>query len=150
MNTFLSLVARDLRLAWREGGAISTALGFYLVVVSILPLGLGPDLNLLSRIAPGVLWVALLLAALLSVDRIFHNDHEDARHMELSSQNLDCVRGGRTVFQGLSFRALAGKGLLLTGPNGSGKSSLLRVIAGFIPASGFARKIHLVAHAWRR
>jgi heme exporter protein B len=77
MSAFTNLVARDLRLAWREGGAISTALGFYLVVVAILPLGLGPDLNLLSRIAPGALWVALLLAALLSVDRIFHNDHED-------------------------------------------------------------------------
>ena len=77
MRAFIALVTRDLHLAWREGGAISTALGFYLVVVSILPLGLGPDLNLLSRIAPGVLWVALLLAALLSVDRIFHNDHED-------------------------------------------------------------------------
>jgi heme exporter protein A len=55
--------------------------------------------------------------------------------MELISHKLDCVRGGRTVFQGLSFRALAGKGLLLTGPNGSGKSSLLRVIAGFLPAA---------------
>ncbi len=77
MNAFVDLVRRDLRLAVREGGAISTAIGFYLVVVAILPLGLGPDLNLLARIAPGVLWVALLLSALLSVDRIFHNDHED-------------------------------------------------------------------------
>lgn len=77
MKEFISLVRRDLRLARREGGAISTALGFYLIVVAILPLGLGPDLNLLSRIAPGVLWVALLLAALLSADRIFHNDLED-------------------------------------------------------------------------
>ena len=77
MTAFVELVRRDLRLAVREGGAISTAIGFYLVVVAILPLGLGPDLNLLARIAPGVLWVALLLSALLSVDRIFHNDHED-------------------------------------------------------------------------
>ncbi|RMF10886.1 MAG: heme exporter protein CcmB, partial [Alphaproteobacteria bacterium] len=45
--------------------------------VSILPLGLGPDLKLLSRIAPGILWIALLLSGLLSVDRIFHNDYED-------------------------------------------------------------------------
>lgn len=74
---FATLVKRDLRLALREGGAISTALGFYLIVVSILPLGLGPDLNLLSRISPGVLWVALLLAALLSLDRIFHDDWQD-------------------------------------------------------------------------
>lgn len=77
MKPFLALVGRDLRLAWREGGAIGVALGFYLIVVAILPLGLGPDLNLLSRIAPGVLWVALLLAALLSADRIFYNDFED-------------------------------------------------------------------------
>ncbi len=77
MKAFVALVMRDLRLAWREGGAIGVALGFYLLVVSIIPLGLGPDLNLLSRIAPGVLWVALLLAALLSADRIFYNDHED-------------------------------------------------------------------------
>ncbi len=77
MSGFKSLVARDIRLALREGGAIGTALGFYLIVIAILPLGLGPDLNLLARIAPGVLWVALLLSALLSLDRIFLNDFED-------------------------------------------------------------------------
>ena len=77
MTAFLSLLRRDIALALREGGAIGTALGFYLIVVAILPLGLGPDLNLLSRIAPGILWVALLLSALLSADRIFHADHED-------------------------------------------------------------------------
>ena len=77
MTAFLALLRRDIALALREGGAIGTALGFYLIVVAILPLGLGPDLNLLSRIAPGILWVALLLSALLSADRIFHADHED-------------------------------------------------------------------------
>lgn len=77
MTPVLVLLRRDIVLALREGGAIGTAMGFYLIVVAILPLGLGPDLNLLSRIAPGVLWVALLLSALLSADRIFHADHED-------------------------------------------------------------------------
>ena len=77
MSAALALLARDVRLAFREGGAIGTALGFYLVVIAIAPFGLGPDLNLLVRIAPGLLWVALLLAALLSADRIFHNDYED-------------------------------------------------------------------------
>lgn len=77
MSSAVALFRRDVMLAWREGGATGTALGFYLVVVAIIPLGLGPDLNLLSRIAPGVLWVALLLASLLSADRIFHNDYED-------------------------------------------------------------------------
>src|SRR6185503_16292492 len=65
MSAFRELVCRDLRLAWKEGGTVGVALGFYLVVVTLLPLGIGPDLNLLTRIAPGVLWVALLLSALL-------------------------------------------------------------------------------------
>ena len=77
MSAFLALIARDIRLAYADGGAIGTALGFYLVVVALIPLGLGPDLNLLQRIAPGVLWVALLLSALLSMERIFQNDYED-------------------------------------------------------------------------
>ncbi len=74
MMAFWALVKRDLLLAVREGGAVGTALGFYLIVVALLPLGLGPDLNLLTRIAPGVLWIALLLAALLSLGRIFDDD----------------------------------------------------------------------------
>lgn len=77
MSAFLSLIGRDLSLARRQGGAVSTALGFYLIIVAALPLGLGPDLNLLGRIAPGVLWVALLLSSLLSADRMFHDDYED-------------------------------------------------------------------------
>lgn len=88
MSEALALLRRDVILAWREGGTIGTALGFYLVVVAITPLGLGPDLNLLSRIAPGVLWVALLLAALLSADRIFHNDYEDGSLDVLATGNL--------------------------------------------------------------
>ena len=77
MTAFLALIANELRLARRQGGALATALGFYLIVVAALPLGLGPDLNLLSRIAPGVLWVALLLSALLTADRMFQDDYED-------------------------------------------------------------------------
>ncbi len=77
MTPFLALLRRDLLLAARDGGAIGTALGFYLVVVALMPLGIGPDLPLLQRIAPGVLWIALLLAALLSTGRIFEADHDD-------------------------------------------------------------------------
>jgi heme exporter protein B len=77
MSAFLALLKRDLTLAVREGAALGTALGFYLVVVALLPLGLGPDLKLLSRIAPGILWIALLLAALLSLPRLFEADQED-------------------------------------------------------------------------
>jgi heme exporter protein B len=77
MRSFLSLLGRDLRLAVRDGGALGTALGFFLVVVAMMPLGLGPDLKLLSRIASGILWIALLLAALLSMNRLFEADHRD-------------------------------------------------------------------------
>jgi heme exporter protein B len=88
VKSFLALVRRDLRLAVREGGAIGTALGFFLIVVSLMPLGLGPDLNLLSRIAAGVLWIALLLAALLSLNRIFEADYEDGTLDVLSTGRL--------------------------------------------------------------
>lgn len=77
MNAFITLVARDLRLSVRQGGTLGTALGFYMIVVTMLPVSLGSDLNLLSRIAPGVLWIALLLSALLSLPRVFGSDYED-------------------------------------------------------------------------
>lgn len=77
MRSFLALVARELRLARREGGTLGTALGFYVVVVSLVPLGLGPNLPLLARIGPGILWIALLLAALLSAGRMFEIDEAD-------------------------------------------------------------------------
>jgi len=88
VNSFWALVRRDLRLAVREGGAIGTALGFFLIVVSLMPLGLGPDLNLLARIAAGILWIALLLAALLSLNRIFEADYEDGTLDVLATGHL--------------------------------------------------------------
>ena len=77
MNAFLSLVRRDVRLATRVGGGGGMAVFFFLIVLSIVPFGIGPDLNLLTRIAPGMLWVALLLSALLPRDRLFQADQED-------------------------------------------------------------------------
>lgn len=72
-----ALLLRDLRLATRAGGGFGLSLVFFLMVVVILPLGVGPDAQILSRIAPGVLWVAALLSCLLSLDRLFALDHED-------------------------------------------------------------------------
>lgn len=77
MTGFRQLLKRDMQLTFREGGAVGTALGFYVMVITLLPLGIGPDLNLLARIAPGLLWVALMLAALLSLGRLFETDLED-------------------------------------------------------------------------
>ncbi|MEQ9145985.1 MAG: heme exporter protein CcmB [Parvibaculaceae bacterium] len=77
MKAFLALIGRDVRLAARVGGGGGLAVLFFLIVLSIVPLGVGPDLNLLTRIAPGMLWVALLLSALLTLDRLFQADQED-------------------------------------------------------------------------
>ena len=72
-----SVVLRDLRVAVRAGGGFGLALGFFLIAVALVPLGIGPDLGILARISPGILWVGALLAALLSLDRIFATDWED-------------------------------------------------------------------------
>lgn len=77
MTAFLALLKRDLTLSIKDGGAAGTSLGFYLIVAALMPLGIGPDLPLLARIAPGVLWIGLLLAALLAVGRLFEADDED-------------------------------------------------------------------------
>jgi heme exporter protein B len=72
-----ALIRRDLVLATRQGGGVGTAIGFFVTVIVLLPLGLGPDQTLLQRIAPGALWIALLLSVLLSAERIFQSDYED-------------------------------------------------------------------------
>ncbi len=77
MSLLWSLIRRDLVLSIRQGGGAGTALGFFLTVVVLLPIGLGPDQNLLQRLAPGLLWIALLLSVLLSAERIFQQDYED-------------------------------------------------------------------------
>lgn len=77
MRAFWALVARDIKLAGRLGGGPFVGLGFFIIVVTMVPFGVGADLPLLSRIGPGVLWVAVLLATLLSLDRLFQADFED-------------------------------------------------------------------------
>ncbi len=71
------LFLRDLTLAIRAGGGFGLSLAFFLIVAVLVPFGVGSDTALLRDIAPGVLWVAALLACLLSLDRIFALDHED-------------------------------------------------------------------------
>lgn len=104
MRAMWTLIARDLRLTVRQGGAIGTALGFYMIVVALLPLGLGPDLNLLSRIAPGILWIALLLSALLSLGRVFESDYEDGTLdvLALGPLPLELVAGAKAFAHWLS------------------------------------------------
>ena len=72
-----SLIHRDLLLAARRSSDVLTVLAFFVIVVSLFPLGIGPDPALLRTIAPGVLWVAALLASMLALSRIFASDHAD-------------------------------------------------------------------------
>lgn len=77
MTRFARLVLRDLVLAVRIGGGGGMAIGFFVIAVTLVPLGVGPSLETLARIAPGILWVGALLATLLSLDRLFQADYED-------------------------------------------------------------------------
>ena len=77
MTGFSALMARDLRLVWRRPGDVAVVLAFFVVATALFPLGIGPQANVLARIAAGVLWCAALFAALLSLDRLFAADHED-------------------------------------------------------------------------
>lgn len=73
----LDLYIRDLRLSMRAGGGALTGILFFLAIVATIPFGVGPDLNLLARIGPAILWVGALLASLLGLDRLFQADRED-------------------------------------------------------------------------
>lgn len=73
----IALLKRDLTLATRAGGGFGLGLAFFLIVCTLIPFGVGPQAEMLSRIAPGILWVGALLACLLSLDRVFALDFED-------------------------------------------------------------------------
>ncbi|MES0812771.1 heme exporter protein CcmB [Roseibium sp. SCPC15] len=73
----LALFQRDLRLSVRVGGSALVGVLFFLAVVTVIPFGVGPDLNLLARIGPAILWIGALLATLLGLDRLFQADRDD-------------------------------------------------------------------------
>jgi heme exporter protein B len=77
VTALAGLIRRDLRLALRQGSDAVLVLAFFVMAVLLFPFGVGPEPNLLARIAAGVIWSMALLAALLSFDRLFQADHED-------------------------------------------------------------------------
>lgn len=88
MKALFAIVARDLRLGLRQGGDMLTLVLFFVIVATVLPFAIGPDRPLLARLAPAIVWVAALLAQLLSNDRLFRSDFEDGslalfRHADL-------------------------------------------------------------------
>src|SRR6266567_3702789 len=77
MSAFTALLVRDMRLAVRVGGGAFMGALFFLIVVAMMPFAIGPDLALLARIGPAILWLGALLASLLALDRLFATDYED-------------------------------------------------------------------------
>ena len=103
LSMFRWIVARDLTLAWRRRADVLSTLFFFVIVVSLFPLGIGPEMQLLRSIAPGVVWVAALLASMLSLNRVFANDFQDGtlEQMLLTPQPLYLVVLGKVFAQWL-------------------------------------------------
>jgi heme exporter protein B len=120
-----TLLLRDIRLATRAGGSAMLALAFFAAVATLVPLGVGSDLALLSRIAAGVLWVAAVLAALLALDRLFQADFEDG--------SLDVITLSPLSLEMISFAKIAAH-WLTTGLPLTILSPLLAVLFG-LPAN---------------
>jgi len=114
MNAFLATVRRDLLLALRRKSEVLTAVFFFVIVTSLFPLGIGPEPVLLKKIAPGILWVAALLATLLGLPRLFAADHVDGtlEQMALSPSPLGMLVAGKILAHWL----LCGFPLVLLAP----------------------------------
>src|SRR6516164_9069984 len=91
MRPLTAILLRDMRIAVRVGGGALIGVLFFLVVVTLMPFALGPDLALLKRVGPAILWLAALLASLLALDRLFAADHEDG--------SLDLILMGRAPLE---------------------------------------------------
>ncbi|MEK6735312.1 MAG: heme exporter protein CcmB [Pseudomonadota bacterium] len=96
---FLWIIQRDLLLAARRQSDVLTTLFFFVIVVSLFPLSVGPEMNMLRTMAPGVVWVAALLASMLSLGRMFSNDYLDGtlEQMLLSPQSLSLLVLGKAL-----------------------------------------------------
>jgi heme exporter protein B len=84
LRSFVVVVRRDLRLALRQGGDAAMVAGFFILTIILFPFGVGPEAALLARIGSGIVWVVALLAALLSLDRLFVADYEDGSLEDLA------------------------------------------------------------------
>jgi len=98
------VVWRDLMLAWRRRADVLSTLFFFVIVVSLFPLSIGPETQLLRAIAPGVVWVAALLASMLSLGRLFANDYQDGtlEQMLMTPQPLYLIVLGKVLAQWLA------------------------------------------------
>lgn len=114
LESIRAVIGRDLRLAMRRQADIVAAMFFFIIVVSLFPLGVGPEAAQLRRLAPGVLWVAALLATMLSLPRLFADDHRDGtlEQLALAPQPLALIVLGKVIAHWL----VAGLPLVLLAP----------------------------------
>jgi heme exporter protein B len=135
VSAFFTLVARDIRLATRAGGSALLALAFFAAMAAIVPLSIGADLKLLGRIAGGVLWIAAVLAALLSIDRMFQLDFDDGSLdvLALGPLSLETMSAAKIVAHwlttGLPLTLLSPLLALLFNLPGSGYAALVGSLA---------------------
>lgn len=122
------IILRDLRLALRQGLDAVMVLMFFVITVTLFPLGVGPEPNLLARMGPGVIWVAALLSTMLSLDRLFQHDYEDGslEQLLLSPVPLEALVLAKVIAHWL----LTGLPLIIAAP-------LLAVFMN-IPSDGFS------------
>ncbi|WP_380052898.1 heme exporter protein CcmB [Falsihalocynthiibacter sp. SS001] len=109
-----ALFWRDIRLSLRAGGGFGLGLAFFLIVVTLVPLGVGPQTDMLRIIAPGILWVGALLACLLSLDRIFALDYEDGSLDLMATSPLPLE--GVVAIKAMAHWATTGVPLTLAAP----------------------------------
>lgn len=114
MTAFRLLVMRDLRLALRQGGDAAMVVGFFVLTVILFPFGVGPEPALLARIAAGILWVTALLAALLSLERLFQADWEDGSLEALALMPLSLE--AQVLAKCLAHWLVAGLPLIVVAP----------------------------------
>ncbi len=114
MTAFRLLVLRDLRLALRQGGDAAMVVAFFVLTVILFPFGVGPEAELLARIAAGILWVTALLAALLSLERLFQADWEDGSLEALALMPLPLE--AQVLAKCLAHWLVAGLPLILIAP----------------------------------
>ena len=145
-----AILKRDLALALRAGGGAALGVAFYLIFVTLAPLGIGPEPAALARVAPGLVWVGALLAALLTLERLFQPDVEDGTldHLALAPAPLEAVvfvkAFAHWLTTGAPFLIVAPlAGLLLRLPAEAAPTLVLSMLAGgpalsFIGAIGAA------------
>lgn len=114
MGPFLNIIVIDLKLATRAGGGAGLSLVFFLTIVVLVPFALGPDLNLLSRIGPAILWLGALLSTLIGLDRLFRPDVEDGTLDLLRASPLPLEAA--ILAKGLAFWLVTGLPLALIAP----------------------------------